>query len=138
MSEINHRGIITKIENGIAEVLITDNISCEGCGAKNACLSGGSKDKKFHVSMEGQICNIGDEVHISLAQKSAMNAVVWAYIIPFFVLLGSLAIFSLFFSEIKAALFSLALLAIYYLLVYFNKQYFDKNFSLKLKNNSDE
>jgi sigma-E factor negative regulatory protein RseC len=138
MSDINHSGIITKIENGIAEVLINDHLSCEGCGAKNACISGSSKDKKFHISLDGQNYKTGDEVRFSLSQRSAMNAVAWAYVIPFFVLIFSLIIFSFFFSEIKAALLSLALLAIYYLLVYINRQYFDKNFSLKLKNSSDE
>ena len=69
MSEINHRGIITKIENGIAEVLITDNISCEGCGAKNACLSGGSKDKKFHVRWMGRFIIQVMKSSISLVSK---------------------------------------------------------------------
>ncbi|MGE5355420.1 MAG: SoxR reducing system RseC family protein [Deltaproteobacteria bacterium] len=138
MSEINHKGVITRIENGIAEVLITDKINCEGCGAKSACISGNSNDKKFNINLEGKDYNPGDEVYFSLSQSSAINAVIWAYIFPFFVLVGSLLLFSLYFSEIKSALFSISLLAFYYVLIFINKRYFDRKFRLKIKNNSDE
>jgi sigma-E factor negative regulatory protein RseC len=138
MDEINHNGIIARVENGKAEVHITDNITCEGCGSKDACISGGKKDNVFFVDTFGQIYNTGDKVKVVLSQNSALNAVIWAYVIPFFVLIFSLIIFSFFLEELPAGLFSFGLLAVYYFMIYVNKSYFDKRFKLNLKHNSDE
>lgn len=138
MSEITHKGIITQIEGKIAEVLITDNISCEACGAKDACISGGKKDQHFLLDIDKPEYKIGDSVIVSLSQASALTAVVWAYLFPFIVLMSSIIIFSLFFHELLAAIISFSMLAVYYFLLYISKDYFNKKYRLKLKHNSDE
>jgi sigma-E factor negative regulatory protein RseC len=138
MSEIIHKGIITRIEDKIAEVLITDNISCEACGAKDACISGGKKDQHFLIEIEKSDYKIGDSVIVSLSQTSALTAVVWAYIFPFVVLMFSIIIFSVFFNELIAAIISFTMLGVYYFLLYILKDYFNKKYRLKLKHNSDE
>ena len=138
MNEINHNGIISGIKSGVVEVLITDNISCDGCGIKNACISGGKKDNVFFVDSQGQDFSSGDRVQITLSHNRALNAVVWAYIFPFIVMIVSLVILSLFFNELMAGLISFVLLAVYYFLIFLNKKYFNKRFRLKLKNISDE
>lgn len=138
MDDINHNGIISEIRNGMAEVLITDNIRCEGCGVQNACISGGKKDNTFYIDTAGQNFNSGDKVQVILTNNSALNAVIWAYVFPFFVMILSLIILSFFLDEVLAGLFSFGLLTVYYLLIYINKRYFDKRFKLKLKHSSDE
>ncbi len=138
MSEIVHKGIITRIEDKVAEVLITDNISCEACGAKDACISGGKKDQHFLIDIDQSNYKIGDSVIVSLSQTSALTAVVWAYVFPFIVLMSSIIIFSLFFNELMAAIISFTMLAAYYFLLYISKEYFNKKYRLKLKHNSDE
>jgi len=138
MSEIVHKGIITRIEDKVAEVLITDNISCEACGAKDACISGGKKDQHFLLDIDKPDYKLGDSVIVSLSQSSALTAVVWAYVFPFIVLMSSVIVFSLFFNELIAAIISFTMLALYYFLLYISKDYFNKKYRLKLKHNSDE
>lgn len=138
MSEIVHKGIITRIEDKVAEVLITDNISCEACGAKDACISGGKKDQHFVLDIDKPDYKLGDSVIVSLSQSSALSAVVWAYVFPFIVLMSSIIVFSLFFNELIAAIISFTMLALYYFLLYISKDYFNKKYRLKLKHNSDE
>ena len=133
MNEISHKGVVIKIESGIAEVEISGNVDCDACGIKKSCIAIGNKDNRFFVDTAGQDFGTGDQVEMLISKSSAMNAVLWAYVFPFIVLMVSIIVFYDFMGELAAALAALVVVAVYYLFVYLNKRFFEKKFRLKIK-----
>ena len=132
MSEIVHKGVVSKNEDGKLEVTIVDGLECESCSIKGACNVGETRDNKVMVDMSKESYEEGDKVSVHLSNHLAFSALFWAYIFPFIVLFGGLIILSLFMNEALAGLISLAFLAVYYFFIYMNRNYFNKKFSLRI------
>jgi len=133
MSEIIHTGIVNKKSDDSIEVQIIDGVECSSCSLKGACSIADSSDKMVKVQEGDTVFMQGERVQVEMSAQMAFSAMFWGYIFPFIVLLSSVVILSLFYSEGVAGLTALAFLSIYYLLVYLNKNYFDKKFRLKIK-----
>jgi sigma-E factor negative regulatory protein RseC len=115
MNKIKHDGIITKIEDNKITVSIQSLSACGGCTAKSMCNLSESKTKEVEV-VSSKKYNLGDEVTITMNYGSGLDAVFWAYCMPFIVLMASLIILvSTTHNELLSAVCALVAVAIYYL-----------------------
>ncbi len=115
---ITHRGIISKITNGIITVSILENIHCDACSAKAACGAAESGVKEINIDDNAQNFELHETVEIVIKKDLGLKAVFWAYVLPFFLMIATLIIASNFFQEWLAGLFSLLILIPYYLMLY--------------------
>ena len=130
--DINHKGIVSKISEGVLTVSLKGNINCEGCKAKAACGVSDSKDKEIDVFETDQAFKLNESVQIVLEKGLGLKAVFFAYVLPFILLIFTLFIASNFLEEWIAGLLSLSILIPYYLLLYFMKDSFQKVFKLSI------
>ena len=99
MSEVvfDH-GIVKKIRNGTAFVAISENESCEHCGAKILCSPQGGKERGVYARNPHGAC-VGQHVEVSESEDLLLLLSVIQYGLP---LLGFLlGIFVLYFSGVS-------------------------------------
>jgi sigma-E factor negative regulatory protein RseC len=135
INNIEHPGIIEKLEPKIAHVRITQQSACASCHSKSYCGMGDNTDKVVEVSIQDQTnYNIGDEVTITLEQNLGYRALLMGYLIPFMILLAALIIvLQITNNEAIAALTALFLMLPYYFLLYKYRSKIRKTFTFKLK-----
>ena len=91
---IKHDGIIIALnEDGTALVRIVQTSACAACKAKAMCASAESAEKEMTVTLTNSPSpiadiKVGDEVEVMVQQKMGWKAVVFAYLLPFFVMLA--------------------------------------------------
>ena len=131
---IQHQGIVENIAGSLISVRIIQKTACSSCSAKGYCSSSESKEKVVEVIDHSQIYQVGDPVLLIGTTSMGMKAVVYAFILPFFLVVVSLFLFmNLFKSEFYAALIALAVLAPYYLFLWLTKDKFKKEFTFTIK-----
>ncbi|MGI6394948.1 MAG: SoxR reducing system RseC family protein [bacterium] len=127
-SKITHCGKVINIEDDIAFVKIEVKSACSGCHAKTLCSSSEIAEKTVEALISEEL-SIGDEVVVEMDMALGFKAVVFAFIIPFFILVGVIfAVYSLTRSEIKSAIIAIGSLFPYYLTLFVFKKYFKKKF----------
>lgn len=101
-------------------VNIVNQSACSGCHAKSACTVADYQDKEIEVTEYSGNYNIGQEVTIIFKQAKGYTALIWGYVFPFFLVLGTLVVtLELTGNELKAGLLSLIILIPYYIILYF-------------------
>ena len=137
---IKHKGIVERIENGIAYVKIIQHSACSGCHAKAACTIADQQEKIIETVCPE--CNIktGDRVFVVGNETLIRKALKLAVIYPFFCLFGILCIsFAFSVNELLSGILSIAALIPYYTVLYFCKSKLRKDFVFTLeKDNSLE
>jgi len=133
-SEIQHSGTIQKIDGNSIYVRILVQSACASCHAKGACTVADMSDKiieVFHRSPDQY--KVGESVTVSMKQSLGNQAVMYAYFLPFLLVLATLiAILSLSDNELLAGLVSLSILVPYYTGLYFLKDKMGKVFRFEL------
>ena len=116
--EISHKGKILSIETGKAKVEIISMSACSACHAAGLCSASESKKKEVEVYCNGNFVP-GEEVNVFLRRSMGMRAVLLAYAIPLFVVLGiTVALCYSGVPELSAGLAGLGALAVWYFGVY--------------------
>ena len=87
-----HLGRISKIDKEAVEVVLESLGGCQSCQVKSACSIHDSGDKKVVVPRSKIQFEKGQRVNVILTKKQEANAVLLAYVYPFFVLMISLFI----------------------------------------------
>ncbi|HAY70577.1 MAG TPA: hypothetical protein DCX89_01680, partial [Saprospirales bacterium] len=118
---------------GKLEVEITDQVECSTCHVKGSCSAGSAREKTFPVEYRYDDIEPGDLVSVHLSVKTAFKALFWAYIFPLILLLATIIVSSIVFSELLTGLIAISSLVIYYTIIYLAKNYFNKEFSLNIK-----
>lgn len=78
------------------EVELTAQSACASCHARMACGMGESTRKRIEIATpEAPSFTAGERVTVSVERNMGMTAVLWAYVVPFVVLLGALVAASL-------------------------------------------
>jgi len=131
---IEHRGTVSKIDNGTLTVVLQGNIHCEGCKAQSACGVSESNDKEIEVSINDSY-QVNEPVTILMQRQLGMKAVFWAYLFPFILLVSVLFISVNFVEEWLAGILALAVLIPYFLVLYFTKNLFKKAFEVTVLKN---
>lgn len=133
---IKHQGIVENIIGTQVFVRIVQTTGCTSCSAKGYCSSSESKEKVIEITTSPEtLFNLGDRVTVIGETSMGMMAVLWAFIIPFILLITFL--FTLMFvtdgNELLSSLLSLAFLIPYYLILWMNKEKMKKIFSFTIK-----
>ncbi len=131
---IRHRGIVENIDGSHLTVRIVQASACASCHVKGHCSSADTKEKLVDVyTEEASSFSLGDRVEVMAQLSTGVMAVLWAFILPFLILLISLFLFmALWNDEAFAALASLALLIPYYYILWLNKRRMGRKFSFSV------
>lgn len=113
---IRHEGVVTAVNGRFAKVTIVQTSACSACKAKSMCMSAESQEKEMDVEMLESM-KIGDRVEVEVRERLAWKAVLLAYILPFFVMLGVIVLldFMTDWSEAVVGTLSLCGIAVYYI-----------------------
>ena len=117
MAAVKHCGEVVRVADNKVWVRMTVNSACSGCHARAVCGVDESKDRIVEVATsDAAAYSVGESVEVALASRSVgAKSVLWAYVVPFFVLtavlLGALALGT---SEGVAVLAAIGGVAVYY------------------------
>ena len=118
--QIEHKGVVSSVEEGVVCVAIEVNEACGSCASRKACSMGSSEKREIVVyTADFSNYSIGEAVKVGARQSLGIAAVLLCYVVPLVVLVGALATaVSLNCSEGIAALISLGATAIYFAVLY--------------------
>ena len=88
MKSIEHKAVVVSVERNIVEVEMTVNEACHECRAKDLC--GATSGEKRVVAIHDTFAKAytpGEEVVVTLDEIMGVKAVIYAYIIPFFIMI---------------------------------------------------
>ncbi|MCC8154232.1 MAG: SoxR reducing system RseC family protein [Tannerellaceae bacterium] len=132
--EIQHTGIIQRIEGNSIFVKIIQQSACAGCHAKGICSAADSKEKLIEVTDYSGQFNVNEEIVISGKSSLGLFAVFLAFIIPLLLIIVILVAGHLLsWQESISALTALLTLLPYYVLLYFNRDKLKRTFIFTLR-----
>jgi sigma-E factor negative regulatory protein RseC len=135
MKYIEHKAVVVAVEGSVVEVEMTVEEACAGCRAKEICGVGTGERRivAVHDSM-AQYYEVGEQVSISIEDIMGVKAVIYTYIIPFFImitlLLGLKAMEA---SDLIAGGSALLAAGIYYVVLWFFRSRLEKEIVFKIK-----
>lgn len=130
---IQHAGTVKQVEENSVLVSITSNSACSGCHAEGVCNISGKEEKT--ISVRGRY-NVqpGDNVTVEMSESMGMKAVVLSYVMPVFIIIAGLVVFSfLSISEAASGLAAISLLLPYFIILYIFRKYINRSFTFTLK-----
>ena len=118
--QIEHKGVVSSVEEGIVRVAIEVNEACGSCASRKACSMGQSEKREITVyTADASDYTVGEQVEVGAKQTLGVVAVLLCYVAPLMVLVASLATaVALGTSDGIAALVSLSSILIYYAILY--------------------
>jgi sigma-E factor negative regulatory protein RseC len=132
-SEIEHNGVVYKIDKNSITVKITAHPSCSSCHASGLCNSSGSVDKYFEVPFQGEF-ETGQSVRVITSLSNGFRALALGYVIPLAVLVTTLIIMIAAGSgELVAGTVSVGLVGIYYLILFLSRNKIEEKIKFTLK-----
>ena len=116
-------------------VRIIQTSACASCSVKGHCTSADTKEKLVDVyDAHAASYRSGDRVWVVGELSMGVMAVLFAFILPFLILVISLfVLMAVWDDELGAALCSLALLIPYYYVLWLNKPRLGKKFSFSVR-----
>ena len=113
---IRHTGVVLSVNGELAHVEIVQTSACSACKARSMCMSAESQQKEMDVVMLEPM-QVGDQVEVEVRERLAWKAVLLAYILPFIVMMGLIAVldFVTDWSEAVVGTLSLCGIALYYI-----------------------
>lgn len=87
-NHISHHGIIKEIHQDSIDVLIISESACSICKTKHLCGVSDSKEKIITVRKPLQQFEPGENVEVMMSQSMGTMAVLFAYILPFVVMIS--------------------------------------------------
>lgn len=132
---LEHKGIVSEVGDKLVEVEMVVEEACSGCKAKGLC--GVDEGNKRFVTVYDELAQYytpGEEVMVGVSEVMGMKAATYAYIIPFFILLGALLLtLHIGWSETAAGLSSLGLMCLYYVVLFFFRKKIEKEIVFKIR-----
>jgi sigma-E factor negative regulatory protein RseC len=119
----------------LVEVEFVTESACAHCKAKGLC--GVDEGNRRFVSVYEPLAGYfteGEEVMIGVSEVMGMKAALWAYIVPFFILLGGLLLTTrLGWSEVVSGLSSLGAMCLYYVGLWIFRSRIEKEIVFKIR-----
>ncbi len=134
---IEHPGIIDRIEGKRVWVSIQPQSACGNCHSKSYCGMAEVAEKIVEVQPpeNDKTYQPGQHVIISLKKSLGYRALFLGYLFPFLILMLSLIVLiSVTGNEALAAITSILLMVPYYLVLYVNRQKIKTSFRFYIKN----
>jgi sigma-E factor negative regulatory protein RseC len=133
---LEHKGVVSEVGEKMVEVEFVTESACAHCKAKGLC-GVDEGDRRFVTVWEpmAQYYRVGEEVVIGVSEVMGMRAAVWAYIVPFFILLGGLIVTLrlLGWGEVAGGLSSLGLMCLYYVGLWLMRRRIEKEIVFKIR-----
>lgn len=127
-----HLGCITRIQDHAVFVTLTQNVHCDSCQVKSACGVSESRSNEIEIQNPKGQFSPNEEVQVILRKGVGLNAVFWAYLFPFIILMTVLLTASAFLPEWQAGLLALGFLAPYYVVVHRLNAYFKQKLRISI------
>ncbi|MBT8258939.1 MAG: SoxR reducing system RseC family protein [Bacteroidia bacterium] len=127
-----HSGTVSRISGDAVIVSLDENVHCDSCQIKSACGMSESRVKEVEVMNTDDSFSIHETVNVMIKKESAIKAVFWAYVFPFFLMLGVLLIASGFLPEWLAGLLALVVLLPYYIVLHYLDPFFKRTFNISV------
>lgn len=129
------KGVVENITDDVLEVKIKCMSACEACSQRQNCGLTTQPSKKLAVKVNNvNQYNIGQEVDVKISLKTIGMSLVFAYILPLFLVLTVLIIsLSLDCSETKSAIYSLLSLIPYYFLLFCINTWLKKQLKIEIQ-----
>ena len=117
--QIEHKGAVLSVGEGVVRVAIEVSEACGSCSARKSCAMGQTTKRAIEVyTAESSNYSVGELVKVGAKQSLGAMAVVLCYVVPLIVLVVALAVaVAAGISEGVAALVSLGVTALYYALL---------------------
>lgn len=135
-NNIEHIGIVENMDGMHISVRIVQTSACSTCVAAGHCNASEMKVKIIDVyTPDYNRYTVGQEVRLLGSSSMGMQAVLWAFGVPFVILVIVLSVLQLALglSEVVSALGALASLAPYYVVLYLLRHKMSKKFSFTIK-----
>ncbi len=132
---LEHKGVVSALGEKMVEVEFVTESACSECKAKGLC-GVDEGNRRFVTVWEplAQYFSVGEEVMIGISEVMGMKAAVWAYIVPFFILVGGLLVTShLGWGEAASGLSSLGVMCLYYVVLWFFRRRIEKEIVFKIR-----
>ncbi len=133
---IEHPGIITKMENDQIWVSIQPQSACGNCHSKSHCGMAEVAEKIVEVSNSGSAKKYvtGQKVMISLRKSLGYRALLLGYLLPFLAVLVTLILsLHLSGSELLSALLAIFVVIPYYAVLYIKRDQIKSSFRFYIK-----
>ena len=132
---LEHKGVIKEISGRLIEVEMVVEDACSKCKAKALCGVDGDNTRFVTVYDDlAQYYSPGEVVMVGVSEQMGMKAAVYAYIIPFFILLGALLLtLHIGWKETLAGLSSLGLMCVYYLILFLFRKRLEKEIVFRIR-----
>lgn len=127
-----HSGIVSKMSDHSMIVSLSENVHCESCRAKGTCGVSDSVSKEIEVPISDVTYQLNETVSVQLKKQLGLQAVFWAYVFPFILVLSTLLVGSVFLPEWLAGMLSLLILVPYYFGLYLLRNTFKKTFQISI------
>lgn len=119
---IRQNATVIRVTDAEIEVEVCRPEACAACKAKSVCSEGGSTGegggRKMTLINDGQGYVVGEQVMLVMRRSSGFKAVVIAYLVPVFVVVGTLlALQAAGVRDTVAALLTLGVLCLYFLVI---------------------
>ncbi len=131
---ISHKGIVQDINGSEIKVLIVSESACSSCRTKSVCSMAESKEKIVNIIDNTGNYKINDKVIIFITEKNGIYAVIFAYVIPFLLMMFVLMIG--YFNSWTDALFGISVissLSLYFFILYLFRKSFKNKISFTIK-----
>jgi sigma-E factor negative regulatory protein RseC len=117
---ISHSGIVESIDGGCVHVRIVQTSACAACKVAGYCNAAESKEKIIDVFCDSVAkYKVGQQVTVSTSGQVAVKALLWAFGVPFVLLMAVLILVLLLTgNEGWAALSALVALVPYYFILW--------------------
>jgi positive regulator of sigma E activity len=130
---IRHEGTVKSVGIDSVLVSIASNCACSGCHAEGICGIAGKEEKIIDVQGSYHV-SPGDPVTVLMRESMGFKAVVLSYVVPLFIVIAGLVIFSsLSLSEPASGGAALSLLVPYFIVLYIFRKKIDRSFTFTLK-----
>ncbi len=117
---ITHSGVVDSVEDGCVHVRIVQTSACAACKVASYCNASESKEKMIDVYCDNVAAyKVGQQVIVSTSGQVAAKALLWAFGVPFVLLMVVLVLVLLLTgNEGWAALGALVALVPYYIILW--------------------
>ena len=117
---ITHSGLVDSVEDGCIHVRIVQTSACAACKVASYCNAAESKEKMIDVFCDSVAAyKVGQQVTVSTSGQVAAKALLWAFGVPFILLMVVLVLVLLLTGhEGWAALSALVALVPYYIMLW--------------------
>lgn len=136
-SNIKHTGFVKQVTSDKLVVNIVSESACSSCHANGACSAADMQDKEIEITNFSNNYSPGQAVTVILQQSQGFSAVIWSYIVPFFLVFITLIVaVSITENELIGGLTALAVLIPYYIAIYLSRHLLNKAFKFEVEENN--